>query len=425
MQRGGVRVDAAVASATAGVFIATGGPSIWLTNRIAHNGYDIEAWPYLYPFALLGVIGLVGLSRLRFESDLLQKLAIGAAAMYGAWALLSVTWSVAPFYTAVRSLLAAGVVGFAVWFGAALSRTRQLRAVSSAMGVAVAASAALVHFRPLEGGGYWDGERNIFFRGIFANSNSLGPVCVVGVISFVASALLTRRLAAQVIWSVLTLISLWLLWRSGSDTAHAALAIVILLGLVGLLLWFAYFRGVPTRVLLVAPGVVASIGLVVVIAKFWQLSDLLTADPTFGGRREIWTRVLELIPERLWQGHGYWAYINGPPPVDPILLSNGTTHDSVLEVLLGLGMVGLVPFLATACLAVLQVIRHLRRKLDVISLWQAGLVLVVLLENVTESFVLFYSYIWVLLIAASVASPKDRTTAGQALAADLVTSSSS
>ena len=420
-----VRVDKGVALAAAGLLIATNGPSIWLTNRIAHNGYDIEAWPFLYPFVGVGVIGIVGLARHRFKRDRLEVLALVAVGAYMAWAVLSATWSVAPSITAIRSLLASGVAAFAVWFGVALSPLRQLRAVAISMGVVVVSSALLVHFRPLEGGGYWDGERHIFFRGIFANANSLGPVCVVGVVSFVSCALLARRWAERGVWCVLAYLGLWLLWRSGSDTAHASLIIVVLGGLGGLVIWLAYRHGARSIWLFVGTTVLAVLGIAVVAAKFWQLSELLSGDSTFGGRREIWAAARTVIPHRLWQGHGYWAYINGPPPVDPVLLLNGTAHNSVLEVLLGLGIVGLVPLVTTLTLALFQVGRAVQRRPGVLSLWGAAVLLIVLLENVTESFVLFYSYIWVLLIAASFRSPADNPAHDQSPDADLAISSSS
>jgi O-antigen ligase len=112
------------------------------------------------------------------------------------------------------------------------------------------------------------------------------------------------------------------------------------------------------------------------------------------------------IPNRLWRGHGYWAFWNEPTLSDPVLLAAGSAHNAVLEVLLGLGIIGLVPFAATAGLAVVQSGRGVHRRIDVASVWWATVVVVALLENATESFVLWYSYLWVLLIAASVASPK-------------------
>lgn len=424
MRLGRMQLDTGAAFAATGILIATNGPSIWLTNRRTHVGYDIEAWPYLYPFALLAVVAIVGLARHRFERDRPQLWAVAAMAIYVAWMLLSATWSVAPNITTIRALVAAGVAAFGVWFGVGLSRVQQLRAVSTAMGIAVVASALLVRFRPLEGGGYWDGERHIFFRGIFANANSLGPVCVVGAVSFVSCALLARRWSQRCIWYILMLVSLWLLWRSGSDTARAALLIVVIGCFAGMAIWLAYRGGVPKSILVIGSSVLATTGIVLVIANFWQMSDLVAGDSTFGGRRQIWDVVLDAIPHRLWQGHGYWAYINGPGPIDPVLLTSGSAHNAALEVLLDLGIVGLVPFVATVGLAVYQIVRGALRKLDVLSLWPVAMLAVVLLENVTESFVLFYSYIWVLLIAASFA-PSDAVVDDQTPAAEVAISSSS
>ena len=278
MQHGRVRVDLGIALASAGLLIATNGPSIWMTNRIAHNGYDIEAWPFVYPFVFVGVVGVAGMARQRWELDRLRTLALSAVIAYTAWTLLSVTWSVAPSVTAIRALIATGVAVFGAWFGLGFSPARQLRAVSNAMAIAVIGSAWLVHFRPLEGGGYWDGERHVFFRGIFANANSLGPVCVVGAVSFVCSAFVARRRSERILWAVLTYLTVWLLWRSGSDTAHAALVMVVLVGVVGFVFWFAHRRGVPALALLFVATVLVTSLILVAVTSFWKLSDLLAAE---------------------------------------------------------------------------------------------------------------------------------------------------
>jgi O-antigen ligase len=424
MQLGRLRLDIGVTAAALALFIATNGPSIWLTNRIAHVGYDVEAWPYLYPFALVAVVGLVGLARHRFALDRVQLIALTAVAFYMLWALISVTWSVAPSITAIRGLVTAGLAAFGIWFGLGLSPLRQLRAVSTAMACAILVSAWLVHFRPQEGGGYWDGERHIYFRGMFANANSLGPVCVVGVVSFVASGLLAKRWSAALGWSVLTYVGLWLLWRSGSDTAQAAMIIVALGAVAGALIWLARRLGVGSRALVVGSTLVGLVVLFLVVTNFWKLSDVLAGDSTFGGRREIWDAALDVIPGRPWQGFGFWAYIDGPTNVNPVLLANGTAHDSVLEVLLGLGIVGLIPAIATALIAIYQTARSMYRRVDPLSVWRLAILAVVLMENVTESFVLFYSYIWVLLIATSLTT-SSASRSPQLVEAEVVSSSSS
>src|SRR5580765_2322383 len=99
MQSVRTRFDFGAVAAAVGLLIATGGPSIWLTNRTTHVGYDIEAWPFLYPYVWVAVIGIVGLSRLRLDRDRVPWAGILAVGFYVTWALLSVTWSVAPFYT--------------------------------------------------------------------------------------------------------------------------------------------------------------------------------------------------------------------------------------------------------------------------------------------------------------------------------------
>ena len=83
------------------------------------------------------------------------------------------------------------------------------------------------------------------------------------------------------------------------------------------------------------------------------------------------------------------------------LLRRGSAHGSVPELLLGTGAIGLALWLIVVGVAVAGVGRAVWREPGVESWMWAAIVGMLVVENLTESFVLWFSYNWILLIAAA------------------------
>ena len=79
----------------------------------------------------------------------------------------------------------------------------------------------------------------------------------------------------------------------------------------------------------------------------------LWGEPTFEQRRTIWGLVWDRIAERPLQGFGWfnvWTDADFVSEHDP-LLGRGSAHGSFFEVWLGLGLIGVIPFLVIVGLA--------------------------------------------------------------------------
>ncbi|MYB87718.1 MAG: hypothetical protein F4X85_10995 [Acidimicrobiaceae bacterium] len=98
-----------------------------------------------------------------------------------------------------------------------------------------------------------------------------------------------------------------------------------------------------------------------------------------------------------------------------MLLRRGSAHNSLVEVGLGLGLLGAVPFAVIVVLAARNAGLALWRRPGTDTWMWAALVAFLLVENVTESFVLWFSYSWVLLMAAALRAPIARGDAYTAL----------
>ena len=75
---------------------------------------------------------------------------------------------------------------------------------------------------------------------------------------------------------------------------------------------------------------------------------------------------------------------------------------------LGLGLLGLVPYAVVVVLAVRNAGRDLLRSPSADTWVWAAVVAVMLIENITESFILRFSYNWVIVMAAALRGRAER-----------------
>lgn len=383
------------------IFVLTGGVSSLLTQRFTTGGPDFEIWTYQYPFTLAGLVG-VGLfgRHLPLLTSVPAKAAAAAVAGYLAWSLASVSWSIIPALTSSRALTAVGVVTFGVWFGTRLTATEQMHAVAWAMVGVMAASAFLVVVVPSYGRGAFRDPTGGSFRGLSANPNSLGPLCVLSVVTFVAMAWTSTTPRRRAAWIAGAIVAVVLLVGSRSETA---IATTILAGVLAVAIWAVGILrqgGTAGRVVAGGAGLAALAVAAGAWRLFWRLSDLLSGDDTFGGRRRIWNFVVSVAGLRPWRGWGYWAYWNVTN--SGAIIRYGSAHNSLLEVYLGLGRIGLVPFTVIVALAIAGVSRRLWLSYTPSAVWLTIVVATLLLGNITESFVLFHSHNWALVCGAAV-----------------------
>ena len=361
----------------------------------------------------------------------LSRPALVAIAWYSAATVASSLWSVYATATLWRSVVYLGLILLALALAGltADELTMTLVLVASA---AVAGSLAVIvlqHDVGVDRHGNW--------IGMYTNRNSLAPLAALGVIAGVRwmlprSADLSRQAppravsAGGKIWrgrsaettgptgsacvapaswrrvwgAVLVATSLITLIGAGSRTAWlalaAALAVASALGAAAVCAsrvrrwgpwraWATVFGGA-----LVAVGVSVAAG-----AAAWNV-------PTMSQRRAIWSLTWDRVMERPWGGYGFFAFWEVPELVqEHVLLQRGSAHNSLVETALGLGILGAAPFVMLVVLASANAGRDiwLRPSADT-WLW-AALTVFVLLENVTESFVLWFSHLWVLLMVAA------------------------
>ena len=382
------------AAAGAALLILTNGPILLFSKRVLDRTgrwEDHAVWPLLAAAAACGAV-LAAREFLVVPRPLRDRFSPTAAAAVGCFSLaavLSFLWSVDPSASAWRSWIYVGMALLA--FALANFKDDETALVLAAVaGAAVAASLLLVWLRPdlaLHPDGDW--------KGVYTNRNSLGPLAAIGVlvsIRYLLSPAYVPRVAA----AGLAAGSIAVMVGAGSRTAWISLAVATAAAtLVGSDRWLRRRWSAPaSRTATLSATGLAAAAAVVAAAALWSV-------PTFSQRREMWGLVWDRIVQRPLLGHGFYTFWDIDELTQHVLLRRGSAHNSFVEVGLGLGLLGVVPFAVIVFLAARNSGLALWRRPGP-DTWMGGaLVAFLIVENLTESFILWFSYTWVLLMAAA------------------------
>ena len=384
----------AAAVTAAALLVFTNGPVLLFSKHVLDRTgrwEDHAVWPLLAAAALCGA-GLAGRDLLRSRARLTgtpSTVAVWAVGVFTLAALASTLWSVDPPATAWRSCIYVGMALLA-WGIARLDAAETGAVLAAVAGAAVAASLILVWLRP-DLGLHPDGD----WKGVYTNRNSLGPLAAVGVLVSVRYLLAPGR-ARRAAAAVLAAASVTAMVGAGSRTAWIALAVAM--AAATLLGGYHWLRPrVGTARARTATLTAAGLGAAAAAASGALLWDV----PTFSQRREMWGLVWDRIVQRPLHGYGFFTFWDIDELTQHVLLRRGSAHNSLVEVALGLGLLGTVPFAAIVLLAARNTGLAVWRRPSPDTWMGAAVVAFLLVENLTESFVLWFSYSWVLLMAAA------------------------
>ena len=313
-----------------------------------------------------------------------------AVTAFVAVAAASTSWSVVASFTGWRSLVLIGLALLA-WELADMDYAGARLALALMSGVAVGAGLLLYAIRPQ---GALDHRGDML--GIYLSRNLLAPLAAIGIIAGVRVMLEPAR-RVRIAGACLVIASLVSMVGAGSRTGW--LALIAGAGLAALPLMhrrIAERRGRRQAVVASYGILLAGLaGLAVTLGALWNVT-------TLAQRRTIWAASWDQFLERPLGGHGFAAIWTYPDFIDTHdLLIRGNAHSSLMEVLLGTGLIGLAPFAVIVALAALNAGRDLVRSPGPDTWMWAAVVAVMLIENVTESFVIRLSYNWVIVTAAA------------------------
>lgn len=255
------------------------------------------------------------------------------------------------------------------------------------------------------------------WRGIFWHRNHMGSleamfnlVFLLGLVSGELSKKL--RMLFNVVFYFLTLL-LVVLSRSATGVILLVILNFVLLAVFAWLKWGARLRP-PHYYALVG---FVSIAFVIVLFNLDFLLGLLGRNTTLTGRVYLWEYLIEkVISLRPVFGYGFGAIWN----IDSFRVNTAVTigwsfpvliaDNGYLDILLNLGIVGLLSFLAVIILTCVRVFKSAITQHSFISSFPLLIMAYVLLANISFSlFLEFEEFIWVLVITILFLSTLDKS----------------
>lgn len=361
------------------------------------------ARPGTGPEVLATLLPLAGLVAL-FSRHLLR----GAAASPELVALvliapISVLWSLHPPTTVERSVPLIIISSLGLVLGS-LSTPRKLIFLFAGIGAfAMLASLMAILLVPdSQGIGSWENTWN----GVYNHKNTLGSASMLALLNLSCAAALTRGRMRR-LNLMLAALALMLLIGSESRTSQI-MALIAALGLTSGIL-------IRRHALLWSVGFLVFFICLIALASFVITSPLaeplfeqLDRKPTLSGRIPLWGIVWQMAKEEVWLGYGYAAFWRPEAPHVVAMASNPAllfsphySHNSVLEILLNTGALGLV-FLVWAILrgfgAAFTIFRWGNDRVPTICLYV--IMVGILSLNITENFLLVRTSIgWIFFVA--------------------------
>ena len=387
----------------AGLLITTNGPLLFFAGRVLDRpGFpppweDVAVRPVLVALALFATAFVLRDARSGALRDVVRPHRIVALAivLFPLWAVTSSLWSEQPDLTLWRALVYCGLVFLAIAI-AALDDERLSLLLVLVTGPAVAVSAIVALARPSVGL-----NKNDFWQGIYTNPNSLGPIAALGVLAGIGAWAAAATSRCRVLAASVSTISVVVLYQTTSRTSWFALAIAIGLATVVTGARLLSER-VGLRRALLSTGAIATAAGSAVALGLWSRWD----DPTFAQRRTIWRGAWRYIDDRWVEGYGFFSFFEVPGrAAEQEFFDRGSAHSSFVEVLLGLGIVGLTLFTVVVVAALWNAVRSAWRDPIAVAWMRLAVVVFLVTENLTESFILWFSYNWVILCAAALRRP--------------------
>ena len=378
----------------AALLVCTNGPVMYLAWRVLHGAPLWEDPAVRGVFAVMAAVSVLAvlLDSQRVSSRRLRLPSVlggGSVITFTAVIVASSLWSVDTSVTRARSVIYIGLAALA-WIIADLDFARFRKVLLLTLAPVLAASLVAVVVSDsigLDHNGDW--------RGLFLYPNELAPLAALALLVGLPALFQTRG-RGRILPALSLVMGALLLVGSGSFTAWLALFGAVT---IALLVWFASAgrarfgpRATQGAAAVALLGTVAAAGAVVAT---WSGS-------TLASRRAIWGFVWDRIAERPLVGHGWFSVWDTPEFINTDELSGvSSAHNSFLEVWLGGGLLALVPFAVIVVIALWGSAQALWRDPTKDSWTLFALVLFLVMVNLMLSFVLWFSYNWVLLMSAA------------------------
>ena len=310
--------------------------------------------------------------------------------------LLSTFWSIDPNFTGRRSFALFCTTIFGYYLGSRFDTEELLGLYVRALEVMVLLSIAVVVLLPSYGISH--GVHSGDWKGAFYHKNRAGELMALAFITFTVA--MPTRMAPFRRWGLAAL-SLLLLFKSTASSALVGAAAVIAVQAV----WNFMMVRRKAIVGIVLAGYPLALAFILVSRSFSNaVFGLLGKDSSFTGRDLVWAGVLHGIARKPLLGYGFqafWLEKGG----NLVLIQEKTSfvpvhaHNGYLNLLLHVGIIGMILFLVFLARILWVTIREGRRTHGPHERWIFSFVCLIVILNLTESQLLESNLFWMSLVA--------------------------
>lgn len=329
------------------------------------------------------------------------------------WVAASTVWSMAPDVTGRRVIGLLVNTAIAAFLVVDRDIDRILRLLSWTLLILLIASAAFIAFLP-DLGTMPDGRG---LRGAFVHKNLMGETVVIALIVFFAA--LRVGAISRGVGIVGYGLALALLLPVGAASSIVVGCLILAAQLFLLVDRWSFQQ----RLVILAFGlafVIITAG--ILFANLDPVLGLLGRDATLTGRTDVWAFVLEMSADRPLLGFGYACFFEVERFARYVVEGFGwaipTAHNGYLEILLGLGWIGLGLFMLFLANMISRLITGWRRFPPALRIFVLPTLVFYAALNLTESTMLASSGLsWiVMVIAAFLLTPGLSTAAREPIA---------
>jgi exopolysaccharide production protein ExoQ len=318
------------------------------------------------------------------------------------WLLLliattSISWSAIPDLTKTRVVALIGTMMFSLYLASRYTLKEQLQLIAWTFGTVVILSLLFCVILPKYGqmGGVHAGA----WRGIYNHKNVLGKMIVFSIMAFGLLSLEIQRHRWIMLGFLSASVGLLILSKSSSPLLNSLILLAILVALY-IMRW---------RYILMIPALLglSSIGLVfyaLITENANQLVGSFGKDLTLTGRTNFWPLVLDKIWENPILGYGFgafWRGLEGPSAYvwNASSFKTPNAHNGYLDLLLELGLVGLLVHIASFVVAFGKSLAYVRNIQTPDSFWPTLLFCYIVLSNLTESSLMVQNnFLWLIQV---------------------------
>jgi O-antigen ligase len=246
------------------------------------------------------------------------------------------------------------------------------------------------------------------WMGVTAHPNILAPILAINIVLWTAHAIANPKDTKIAVVTIL--FSLYVRQQTNSSTS-----IVVLFLLMCLLMILQFFKSLNYQQALTGfiLFLVVAIGLTIVVSSNFEyiIVDVLGKDMTLTGRVPVWNLVLEkAVSQRPLLGFGYygfWQKSRGEDdPSRYIITENGFrprhAHQGFLDLAVDLGLIGFSFFFLSICRYIAFGVKYLITDSKIESTFPLLFLTFLIILNLSESFLLKPSHVWVYYVISSV-----------------------